>query len=242
MLQERVEVEGTVATANTMARFLSQLPSCGKPMRVVIFDLHTLQNRFYFHSNAIADLQTALPLMAVQLEFREVDYVFFPDAGAQKRFGKFFEKLGTRTGYCNKVRGPGDERTIEIVGDWDFRGKRVLLVDDLVRTGGTLASSAEAIRAAGAVWVGAFCTHAAGSPEELARKFAWPMVPPETSSDSAGVAAVVAVAKEAEKALPKVLDRFFVTDSVPTVAACLPKNNVFCILPLSNALRGIFAE
>jgi hypothetical protein len=208
-------------------------------MRVVMFDVHTLPNRFFFNTNAIADYHTALPLLTNMPMFKVVDYVFFPDAGAQKRFGKYFEKLGKRTGYCQKTRGENDERVIRIVGDWDFEGKHVLLVDDLVRTGGTLANSAKAIRDAGAAWVGAFCTHAAGDPEQMSRKFAWPMVPPEACSDAEGAAAQIEAATAATASLPKVLDCFYVTDSVPTVTAHLPKDNVFCVLPLCGLLAEI---
>lgn len=41
---ERVEAEGEVATAFTMARMLSNIPlSRGGPTSVVIFDIHALQ-------------------------------------------------------------------------------------------------------------------------------------------------------------------------------------------------------
>ena len=56
---ERVVVEGEVATANTLARLLSSLPPCGKTTRVMFYDLHTLQNRFYLrwgHCSFIAVL------------------------------------------------------------------------------------------------------------------------------------------------------------------------------------------
>ena len=42
---ERVVKEGQVATANTYAQLFSALPSCGRPTRLIIYDLHTLQNR-----------------------------------------------------------------------------------------------------------------------------------------------------------------------------------------------------
>lgn len=42
---ERVIQEGQVATANTYAQMFSNLPTCGKPTRLVVYDLHTLQNR-----------------------------------------------------------------------------------------------------------------------------------------------------------------------------------------------------
>ena len=44
---ERVTKEGQVATAATYAHMFSSLPSCGRPTRLMVYDLHTLQNRFY---------------------------------------------------------------------------------------------------------------------------------------------------------------------------------------------------
>eukprot|EP00494_Astrolonche_serrata_P031269 UN31538 len=58
---ERVDTEGTVATANCLAKLLSNLPSVGKPIRLLIYDLHTLQNRFYLGHNCLADLRSAIP-------------------------------------------------------------------------------------------------------------------------------------------------------------------------------------
>ena len=61
---ERVVLEGEVATANTLSRVLSALPRIGSPARVMFYDLHTLQNRFYFHTGAIATMHTAIPLVS----------------------------------------------------------------------------------------------------------------------------------------------------------------------------------
>lgn len=47
---ERVTKEGTVATAATYAHMFSSLPNCGRPTRLMVYDLHTLQNRFYLVS------------------------------------------------------------------------------------------------------------------------------------------------------------------------------------------------
>ena len=47
---ERVVKEGQVATAATYAHMFSSLPSCGRPTRLMVYDLHTLQNRFYLVS------------------------------------------------------------------------------------------------------------------------------------------------------------------------------------------------
>lgn len=37
--------EGEIATASTYAQLFSNLPSCGQPTRLIVYDLHTLQNR-----------------------------------------------------------------------------------------------------------------------------------------------------------------------------------------------------
>ena len=54
---ERVVREGQVATAATYAHMFSSLPSCGRPTRLMVYDLHTLQNRFYL----VSERQVALP-------------------------------------------------------------------------------------------------------------------------------------------------------------------------------------
>lgn len=53
--------------------------------------------------------------------------------------------------------------------DGDPSGKRVLIVDDLIKSGGTIAEAAKAITGAGATAVSAFCTHAAGRVKDLLR-------------------------------------------------------------------------
>ena len=53
---ERVVTEGEVATANTYAQMFSTLPSCGRPTRLMTYDIHTLQNRFYLSGATLASL------------------------------------------------------------------------------------------------------------------------------------------------------------------------------------------
>jgi phosphoribosylpyrophosphate synthetase len=46
---ERVEEEGQIATAKTLARMLSAIPITNAgPTRLVCFDIHALSERFYF--------------------------------------------------------------------------------------------------------------------------------------------------------------------------------------------------
>ena len=205
---ERVTHEGQVATANTYASMLSNLPSCGKPTRLVIYDLHTLQNRFFFHNNTIASMQTTIPLLKAKLEDKcsVVNCVAFPDEGAAKRFSYMFADLGYEIVTCGKVR-IGEVRKVTIQ-DGEASGKDVIIIDDLVQTGGTLYECGVALRNAGARSVKAFVAHAV-FPKESWKRFL-------QSGDR------------------NCFDQFYVTNSIPSVVKQLPTDDVFEVFDLSE--------
>ena len=114
---ERVEMEGRVATANTYALLLSNLPSIGCPTRIMIYDIHALQERFYFHNSTIPSLHSALPLLLQKINsFPFRCKVAFPDDGAAKRFGSYFKDAGFDIIVCGKIRD-GDKRKIHITNE-----------------------------------------------------------------------------------------------------------------------------
>jgi phosphoribosylpyrophosphate synthetase len=90
---ERVEKEGTVPTACTLARLFSNMPFAGRPIRLMCYDLHTLQNRFYLSNSTLATLHTAIPLLIKALKEPDckINCLAFPDEGACKRFKGLFE-------------------------------------------------------------------------------------------------------------------------------------------------------
>lgn len=89
-LYRQVEAEGDVATAFTLARILSDIPlSRGGPTSVVIFDIHALQERFYFGDTVLPLFESGIPLLRARLEsLPDADNVTiaYPDEGAWKRF------------------------------------------------------------------------------------------------------------------------------------------------------------
>lgn len=203
---ERVVSEGQVATAATYAHMFSSLPNCGRPTRLMVYDLHTLQNRFYLHGNAVASLQTAIPLLKRRMQDSSVDCVAFPDDGAAKRFMAFFEEMDVEVIVCGKTRGEGDVRTV-VIQDGDANGKNIVIVDDLVQTGGTLYETGKVLKEAGAASVNAFVSHAV-FPQESWRRF-------NVGGDRA------------------CFDKFWVTNSIPTVTDKLPvKDGIFEVLDI----------
>eukprot|EP00435_Cladocopium_sp_Y103_P011866 s1048_g3.t1 len=157
----RVDREGEVATASTLSRMISAVPMTpGGPARFLIFDIHALQIRFYFQDSILPVLLSAMPLLLNLLKTRfssEEVAVAFPDEGAKKRFGGFFEKEGYPVLFCSKVR-EGDKRVVR-VAEGDPKGKHVFIVDDLCNTGGTVLACRSELEKRGANKVSVFVTH-----------------------------------------------------------------------------------
>jgi phosphoribosylpyrophosphate synthetase len=162
---ERVTEEGVVATANTLSRMLSCMPLGGRPTRVMVYDLHTMQNRFYVSGCSLMTTHTAFPLLVEKIRDprTEIDAVAFPDDGAAKRFGYVFKTAfpSMELVTCGKHRDESDaSKRVVVIQDGDPRGKHLIIIDDLVQSGGTLYQCALALKQAGARKVSAYCTHA----------------------------------------------------------------------------------
>jgi len=171
---ERVDVEGQVATADVDSWLLSSIPKHhSSPTDVIIYDIHTLQNRFYFHDGALATMAKGMPIFKREVldklseEERKNIVIAFPDDGSKKRFGVNFEKHYDII-TCGKVR-EGDKRIVKIT-DGDPTGRHVYIIDDLVQTGGTLIECMKTLVDKGAAKVSAFVTHVV-FPQESWRKF-----------------------------------------------------------------------
>ncbi|KAL6329043.1 hypothetical protein AAG906_007333 [Vitis piasezkii] len=156
---ERMEEEGDVATAFTMARILSNIPiSRGGPTSLVIYDIHALQERFYFSDHVLPLFETGIPLLKQRLhQLPDTDNVVvaFPDDGAWKRFHKQLDHFPMVV--CAKVR-EGDKRIVRLK-EGNPAGCHVVIVDDLVQSGGTLIECQKVLAAHGASKVSAYVTH-----------------------------------------------------------------------------------
>jgi len=213
---ERLTMEGTVATANCTAKMLSNLPTCGAPVRVMCYDLHTLQNRFFFGNNALATLHSAFPLMIQKIKAdKSINAIAFPDEGAEKRYRYLFESAMPEMDFivCSKKRDPDDpaKRTI-VVADGDPQGKNVLVIDDMLQTGGTLTACAKMLKQQGVARMTAFCTHAI-LPLNAKERF--------LTGDRKDV-----------------FDEIFVTNSFPSTTDTLPEDSVFTVLDLTSQISA----
>eukprot|EP01114_Cavostelium_apophysatum_P016105 TRINITY_DN4526_c0_g1_i1.p1 TRINITY_DN4526_c0_g1~~TRINITY_DN4526_c0_g1_i1.p1 ORF type:complete len:345 (-),score=78.19 TRINITY_DN4526_c0_g1_i1:52-1002(-) len=212
---ERVEEEGQIATAMTFAQLLCATPiGIGGPARLVVYDLHSLANRFYFNDNVIPLLVSGVPLFLRKLNdhhHSDNTVIAFPDDGAHKRFGKMFKNFPVII--CIKVR-EGEKRIVTIKEGQEFvKDAHVFIVDDLVKTGGTLRETKDKLLQAGAKKVSCYVTHAV-FPQESWKKFTY----------------------EEEKAAVGQFSHFYTTDSVPDIAAAIKDKRPFEILPLAASI------
>ncbi|EEF34473.1 ribose-phosphate pyrophosphokinase 4 [Ricinus communis] len=156
---ERMEDEGDVATAFTLARILSNIPtSRGGPTSLVIFDIHALQERFYFGDNILPFFESGIPLLKnrlQQLPDSDNIAIAFPDDGAWKRFHNQLQHFPMIV--CAKVR-EGNQRIVRIK-EGDPQGRHVVIVDDLVQSGGTLIECQKVLADHGAARISAYVTH-----------------------------------------------------------------------------------
>ncbi|MFC3799355.1 ribose-phosphate pyrophosphokinase [Cohnella sp. GCM10012308] len=86
------------------------------------------------------------------------DYLFFPDAGAQKRYGRV-EGFRQLVGSKQRDFATGRIQKLDVAGDVDRTGFKAVIVDDLCSYGGTFLLSAERLRELGASRIYLLVTH-----------------------------------------------------------------------------------
>ena len=130
--------------------------------RVLSMDLHTPQIQGFF--NIPVDNLLGAPMLASCLR-RKInddiaDYVVVsPDLGSVTRARSYASKLGCPLAIIDKRRQKANvSEVMNIIGD--VKGKKCILVDDMIDTAGTLCNAAQAILNGGATEVIAAATHA----------------------------------------------------------------------------------
>lgn len=250
---ERVEAEGDVATAVTLARILSNIPlSRGGPTSVVIFDIHALQERFYFGDTVLPLFESGIPLLRARLASlpdRDQVTIAYPDEGAWKRFhyqfGDYPEII------CTKVRD-GAKRIVRLK-EGAPRGRHVVIVDDLVQSGGTLLECGKLLALTGASAVSAYATHGV-FPQRSFEKFTAPAADAvvasssgaptttTTNSDVGNGAGASSSSSPSASALASAAAPFFkyfwISDSCPETAAAVRGVKPFEVLSLADAIAA----
>ncbi len=144
------------------AKLIANILTSAGASRVLTMDLHCAQIQGFF--DIPVDNLIGSPLLTNYYiekygDALETDFVAVsPDLGSVTRVRKFAEKLNIPIAIIDKRRPKANVSEImNIIGD--IEGKKVILIDDMIDTAGTITNAANALKERGAVEVDACCTH-----------------------------------------------------------------------------------
>jgi ribose-phosphate pyrophosphokinase len=141
------------------AKLVADLLQAAGAHRVMTMDLHAGQIQGFFdipvdHLNSSA---VFIPYIQ-KMKWNNLCFAS-PDVGSVKRARIYAQHFNADMVICDKYRKRANEvAEMTLIGN--VEGKDVVLVDDMIDTGGTLCNAAEIIMEKGAKSVRAICTHA----------------------------------------------------------------------------------
>jgi ribose-phosphate pyrophosphokinase len=127
--------------------------------RIMTLDLHAGQIQGFF--DIPVDHLEGTSVFVPYLQTKNIDNLIFasPDVGGVSRVRKFASHFDADIVICDKVRKKANEiDSMQLIGD--VKNANVILVDDMIDTGGTICKAAELIMEKGAKSVRAIATHA----------------------------------------------------------------------------------
>ena len=155
--QDQVFLDGEVVTMGVVA---SLLESAGAS-RIVVIDIHS--EKALAHFSVPATNISAVPELADHFAGMDLPdpLVVSPDAGGVNRAREFARRVGAGCAVLKKERNrhTGEVRIVDAdLGE--TTGRDIVLVDDMISTGGSIVKAAEFLRDRGCGRIFAACTHA----------------------------------------------------------------------------------
>jgi ribose-phosphate pyrophosphokinase len=141
------------------AKLLANLIGASGATRLMTCDLHADQIQGFF--DIPVDHMDGASVFVPYLKSLNLENIIFasPDVGGMKRTRRYASFFAADMVVCDKHRERANEvASMQLIGD--VQGKDVVLVDDLIDTGGTITKAAQLLMDKGATSVRALCTHA----------------------------------------------------------------------------------
>ncbi|MEM7109821.1 MAG: ribose-phosphate pyrophosphokinase [Bacteroidota bacterium] len=140
------------------AKLMANLLSAAGADRIMTCDLHADQIQGFF--DIPVDHLDGTAIFVPYLRSLKLENIIFasPDVGGVKRTRSFAKFFGADLVVCDKYRKRANEiASMRLIGD--VKGKDVVMVDDLIDTGGTMCKAARLLMENGANSVRAVITH-----------------------------------------------------------------------------------
>lgn len=158
---ERAVKKGEVVTAKTRARLFSSIPITRRGNNFYFFDLHTEGIPHYFEGNVQTFHIYCKDIVinaCKEIAQKEEFILACTDAGRAKWVESLANDMGVDAAFVFKRRLSG--KNTQITGiNADVENKKVIIYDDMIRTGGSLINAAKAYKEAGAKEISAITTH-----------------------------------------------------------------------------------
>lgn len=167
---ERGVRPGEIVTAKTRARLLSSIPMASRGTQVFMLDLHVASIAHYFEGGIrTIHVYGKSLVMAAARRLGGDDFVLAcTDAGRAKWVESLANDLGVEAAFVYKRRLDGSSTEVTGVSA-QVAGRRVVIYDDMIRTGGSLLGAAQAYKEAGAISIDAIATHGLFPGDSLAK-------------------------------------------------------------------------
>ena len=153
--QDRKDEGRVPITAKLVANLITQAGAS----RVLSIDLHANQIQGFF--DIPVDHLYASPVIAKYFEQAKIEapVMVAPDVGSIKMARAYTKRLDADLAIVDKRRsGPAQTEAMHVIGDVD--GRNVVMVDDMIATGGSILQAARALKEHGAADIVVAATHA----------------------------------------------------------------------------------
>jgi ribose-phosphate pyrophosphokinase len=132
-------------------RVAAQILGTGRFERIATVDPHSdvLAASLDMAMDSLSAVPLLVEALASELPERDRNIVIVaPDAGAMRLAREYSRRLRAPVAIVHKVRTSGMEVAVERVAG-DVRGRRPIIVDDMISTGATMVAAAQAVRSEG---------------------------------------------------------------------------------------------
>jgi len=152
--QDRKASPRAPITAKLVADLLTQAGA----NRILAMDLHAGQIQGFFNIPVDNLYATSVLVDHIRKNYQDNLVIVSPDTGGVVRARAFAMRLGAALAIIDKRRdAPNESQVMNVIGD--VRGKKAIILDDMIDTAGTVVQAAQALLENGAVEVSACCTH-----------------------------------------------------------------------------------
>ena len=141
------------------AKLVADMLTVAGANRVITMDLHADQIQGFF--NIPVDHLYASTIFLEHIKNLQLPNLTIaaPDMGGSKRANAYAKRLGAEIVICYKQRSRANV-VDQMTAIGEIEGRNIIIIDDLVDTGGTLTKAADMMMDRGASSVRAICTHA----------------------------------------------------------------------------------